>query len=110
MDCLLPGQRHSKCVKFYWIFAKLNWFFPGEHGVKRSPFFCFSPLFWCKSKPVDKVPLPNGGSVGSLAGDEGMADFEPVPREMKGKEAIRIVDLHKRFKVSSILPGNLQSN
>lgn len=44
------------------------------------------------------------GSVGSLnTGEEGLIDFEPVPREMKGKEAIKIVDLFKSFKVSKYL-------
>ncbi|KAL1502488.1 hypothetical protein ABEB36_007623 [Hypothenemus hampei] len=75
---------------------------PSEHGVKRSPFFCFSPLFWCNAKPADKIPLTNGESVGSVGslntGEENFGDFEPVPREMKGKEAIRIVDLYKNFK------------
>uniref|UniRef100_A0AAR5Q584 ABC transporter domain-containing protein n=1 Tax=Dendroctonus ponderosae TaxID=77166 RepID=A0AAR5Q584_DENPD len=85
-------------VLYGWIAYYLDSVIPSEHGVKRSPFFCFNPLFWWKSQPVDKIPLPNGESVGSLAGEEGVADFEPVPREMKGKEAIRIVDLHKRFK------------
>ncbi|CAG9770151.1 unnamed protein product [Ceutorhynchus assimilis] len=89
-------------VLYGWIAYYLDSVIPSEYGVKRSPFFCFNPRFWCKSKPADKIPLTNGeslGSVGSLnTGDEGLADFEPVPREMKGKEAIKIVDLYKSFK------------
>jgi hypothetical protein len=47
-----------------------------------------------------------GSQVGSMNGvdfgscnlvDEANADVEPVPREMKGREAIRIVDLYKSF-------------
>lgn len=50
------------------------------------------------------------GSVGSLnTGEEGLADFEPVPREMKGKEAIKIVDLFKSFKVSRYLKIGLHN-
>ncbi|XP_030747414.1 ATP-binding cassette sub-family A member 5-like [Sitophilus oryzae] len=74
---------------------------PSEHGVKRSPFFCFNPSFWCTKRPANKIPLSNGeslGSVGSLnTGEEVLTDFEPLPREMKGREAIKIVDLYKSF-------------
>lgn len=44
--------------------------------------------------------MENGGSIGSLIGHEDHGhDVEQVPREMKGKEAIRIVDLFKSFQV-----------
>lgn len=91
---------------------------PSEHGVKRSPLFCFKANFWCARKPVQRVrtpkiasnaffskltfqiPVENGGSIGSLIGNEDHNhDVEQVPREMKGKEAIRIVDLFKSFQV-----------
>ncbi|XP_066148886.1 cholesterol transporter ABCA5-like [Euwallacea fornicatus] len=90
-------------VLYGWIAFYLDSVVPSEYGVKRSPFFCFNPLFWCKAKSADKIPLSNGesvGSVGSLTpGDEGLSsDVEPVPRELKGKEAIKIVDLFKSFK------------
>lgn len=50
-----------------------------------------------------QIPLSNGGSVGSLGslntGEDTNHDVEQVPREMKGKEAIKIVDLYKSFTV-----------
>lgn len=68
---------------------------PSEHGTKQPPFFCFYPSFWITKKDV-KVPLLNGEStVNSFNNYE--ADVEPVPREMRGKEAIKIVDLVKVF-------------
>ncbi|XP_045466962.1 cholesterol transporter ABCA5-like [Harmonia axyridis] len=71
---------------------------PSESGIKRSPFFCFKPSFWCSNKPVKDYPIANGASVGSLnTGEDGNVDVEPVNREMKGREAIRIVDLYKSF-------------
>ncbi|XP_060533320.1 cholesterol transporter ABCA5-like [Cylas formicarius] len=74
---------------------------PSEHGIKRSLCFCFKPSFWCNKKSQEKIPLTNGGSVGSVGSlntqEEGNGDFEPVPREMKGREAIKIVDLYKSF-------------
>lgn len=40
--------------------------------------------------------------MGSLTtGEDGNFDVEPVSREMKGREAIKIVDLYKSFHVSS---------
>ncbi|XP_044763088.1 ABC transporter A family member 1-like [Coccinella septempunctata] len=71
---------------------------PSETGIKRSPLFCFKPSFWCSKKPVKDYPIANGGSVASLnTGEDGNVDVEPVNREMKGREAIKIVDLYKSF-------------
>lgn len=48
--------------------------------------------------------MENGGSVGSLIGNEDHnRDVEQVPREMRGKEAIRIVDLFKTFQVNCMI-------
>lgn len=53
--------------------------------------------YWCKKK-VPKIPLLNGESASSFNNvDEQQRDIEPVSREMRGREAIRIVDLHKTF-------------
>ncbi|KAB0791349.1 hypothetical protein PPYR_03149 [Photinus pyralis] len=71
---------------------------PSEHGTKRSPFFCFKLSYWCR-KRVIRVPLANGTSAGSLLnGDDANCDIEQVSREMKGREAIKIVDLFKSFQ------------
>ncbi|KAI7815451.1 ABC subfamily A member [Rhyzopertha dominica] len=70
---------------------------PSEHGIKRSPLFCLKPSFWCPKKPIQKIPA-NGSSVGSIVNsEENGQDIEQVPREMKGREAIRIVELFKSF-------------
>ncbi|PSN57079.1 ATP-binding cassette sub-family A member 5 [Blattella germanica] len=55
---------------------------PSEHGTKRSPWFCFTPGFWCSKKAAPRMNR----------------DVEPVAREMKGREAIKIVDLFKTFQ------------
>ncbi|XP_046604475.1 cholesterol transporter ABCA5-like isoform X2 [Neodiprion virginianus] len=70
---------------------------PSEYGVKRSPFFCFTPGFWCRRK-VPLVPSSNGESNSFIPGEETNRDVEPVVREMKGREAIRIVDLYKSYQ------------
>lgn len=30
---------------------------PSEHGIKRSPFFCFKPSFWCSRKPTHNTVI-----------------------------------------------------
>ncbi|CAH1111719.1 unnamed protein product [Psylliodes chrysocephalus] len=72
---------------------------PSEYGVKRSPLFCFKLAFWFPKKTVQKVPLANGeSSEHSLNNTDYTLDVEPVPREMRGREAIKIVDLYKTFQ------------
>lgn len=44
-----------------------------------------------------KVPTSNGESNSFIPGEEKNRDVEPVVREMKGREAIRIVDLYKSY-------------
>lgn len=70
---------------------------PGDHGTKHKPWFCFSKKYWFEKQPP-KLPLLNGESVNSLNNlDAQQQDVEPVSREMRGKEAIKIVDLYKSF-------------
>ncbi|XP_055532678.1 cholesterol transporter ABCA5-like [Wyeomyia smithii] len=83
------------------LYAALAFYFdcviPSDHGTKQRPCFCFSRHYWCKKK-VPKVALLNGESANSFGNlDEQTRDIEPVSREMRGKEAIRIVDLYKTF-------------
>lgn len=40
---------------------------------------------------------PNGESNSFIPGEEANRDVEPVVREMKGREAIRIIDLYKSY-------------
>ncbi|XP_034945670.1 ATP-binding cassette sub-family A member 5-like [Chelonus insularis] len=70
---------------------------PSEYGVKRPPWFCFTPGFWCKKK-VQRMPSSNGESNSFIPEEEANRDVEPVVREMKGREAIRIVDLYKSYQ------------
>ncbi|XP_055621731.1 cholesterol transporter ABCA5-like [Toxorhynchites rutilus septentrionalis] len=83
------------------LYAALAFYFdcviPSDHGTKQRPCFCLNRHYWCKKK-VPKVPLLNGESANSFNNlDEQTRDVEPVSREMRGKEAIRIVDLYKTF-------------
>ncbi|XP_020292793.1 ATP-binding cassette sub-family A member 5-like [Pseudomyrmex gracilis] len=86
------------------LYACLAYYFdsviPSEYGTKRSPWFCFVPRFWCKRKVQRnylQVPSSNGESNSFIPGEEANRDVEPVVREMKGREAIRITDLYKSY-------------
>ncbi|XP_012287761.1 ATP-binding cassette sub-family A member 5 isoform X2 [Orussus abietinus] len=79
------------CLAYY-----LDSVVPSEYGVKKPVWFCFTPGFWCKKK-VQRVPSSNGESNSFIPGEESNRDVEPVVREMKGREAIRIVDLYKSY-------------
>ncbi|XP_076292228.1 cholesterol transporter ABCA5 isoform X3 [Lasioglossum baleicum] len=107
------------------LYACLAYYFdcviPSEYGVKRTPWFCFTPGFWCQRKAPRvglqykkkterqsreklglqsylQVPSSNGESNSFIPGEETNRDIEPVVREMKGREAIRIVDLYKSYQ------------
>lgn len=85
------------------LYASLSFYLdmviPSEHGTKQRPFFCFNRNYWIQKK-VQKLPILNGEStVNSFNNnfDYQARDVEPVPREMRGREAIKIVDLYKTF-------------
>ncbi|XP_076675042.1 cholesterol transporter ABCA5 isoform X1 [Andrena cerasifolii] len=88
------------------LYACLAYYFdsviPSEYGIKRTPWFCFTPGFWCQRKAPRQsylqVPSSNGESNSFIPGEETNRDIEPVVREMKGREAIRIVDLYKSYQ------------
>ncbi|XP_024942835.1 ATP-binding cassette sub-family A member 5 [Cephus cinctus] len=80
------------CIAYY-----LDSVVPSEYGIKRSPWFCFTRGFWCKRK-AQRAPSSNGESNSFIPGEEANRDVEPVVREMKGREAIRIVDLYKSYQ------------
>jgi ATP-binding cassette subfamily A (ABC1) protein 5 len=56
------------------------------------------PLFTIIVFPFCQIPSVNGESGSFNAGEEANRDVEPVAREMKGREAINIVDLYKTFQ------------
>lgn len=70
---------------------------PSEHGTKQNICFCLTKKFWFKNK-IPKTLLLNGESANSFNNfDDHALDVESVPREMKERQAIRIVDLYKSF-------------
>ncbi|CAG2053674.1 unnamed protein product [Timema podura] len=58
---------------------------------------CVLPRFWCPKKTTPRIPSVNGESGSFNTAEELNNDVEPVARELKGREAIKIVDLFKTF-------------
>lgn len=72
---------------------------PNDHSIRRSPLFCLNPMFWCNKQSDRATATANGEPFTYLTTEESESgDIEPVPSELKGREAIRIEDLHKTFK------------
>lgn len=53
--------------------------FLGEHGIKRRPWFCILPSFWCGSKHKSHINafLTNSNGETNVIPNK---DIEPVPR------------------------------
>lgn len=75
---------------------------PSEHGVKQSPLFCVRRSYWWprSTAAAAGVATNNASPASAMALNGGAVerDVEPVSRELRGREAIRIVDLHKSFQ------------
>ena len=71
---------------------KVQCVFLDEHGLKRSPLFCFTPSYWL-SKPKGNLLLEN------IDGESNSNDnIEEIAEEYKDKNNCRIFDLHKTYK------------
>ncbi|XP_016838488.1 ATP-binding cassette sub-family A member 5 isoform X2 [Nasonia vitripennis] len=55
------------------------------------------PTIRIAADDCQQAPAVNGESNSFIPGEEANRDVEPVVREMKGREAIRIVDLYKSY-------------
>ena len=67
-------------------------------GTKRTPWFCFTPGFWCPEESSASTIVKRRVKILLYLGEETNRDIEPVVREMKGREAISIVDLYKSYQ------------
>ncbi|NXM25163.1 ABC8B protein, partial [Oxyruncus cristatus] len=68
---------------------------PGKYGIPASPFFCLKSSYWMRSRRGSTREIPRStASPEELLGD----DVEPVPPEFRGKEAIRLHNIKKKYK------------
>ncbi|KAM6964539.1 LOW QUALITY PROTEIN: cholesterol transporter ABCA5 [Tautogolabrus adspersus] len=86
------------CILYLLLAVYLDQVLPGEFGVRRSLLYFLKPSYWSKRRKryveVSSVYNDTEGK-GGPSGDE---SIEPVSPEFRGKEAIRIHNIHKVYK------------
>ncbi|KAK9407059.1 ATP-binding cassette sub-family A member 10-like [Crotalus adamanteus] len=91
--CLLIDSLLYMLLAFY--FDKVV---PDKYGVPYPPLFFLKKTYWCKPKRPYTGDVPtNERSHGSIFSD----NAEPVPPEFDGKEAIRLNNIKKIYKMKS---------
>ncbi|XP_068455299.1 cholesterol transporter ABCA5 [Clinocottus analis] len=85
------------CVLYLLLALYLDQVLPGEFGMRRSLLYFLKPSYWSKRRKryVEVSSLYDADPKGAPAGDESV---EPVSPEFRGKEAIRISNIHKVYK------------
>ncbi|XP_076007941.1 cholesterol transporter ABCA5 [Genypterus blacodes] len=84
------------CVLYLLLAIYLDQVLPGEFGIKRSLVYFLKPSYWSKRRKryVEVSSVYDTEANGSVGGDE---SAEPVSPEFRGKEAIRINNIHKVY-------------
>ncbi|XP_026580474.1 ATP-binding cassette sub-family A member 8-B-like, partial [Pseudonaja textilis] len=91
--CLLIDSVLYMLLAFY--FDKVV---PDKYGVPYPPLFFLKKTYWCKPKSPYTGNVPTSEwSHGSIFSD----NTEPVPPEFDGKEAIRLNNIKKNYKMKS---------
>ncbi|XP_060889352.1 ATP-binding cassette sub-family A member 5 [Labrus mixtus] len=85
------------CILYLLLAVYLDQVLPGEFGVRRSLLYFLKPSYWSKRRKryVEVSSVYDAEGKGGPSGDE---SIEPVSPEFRGKEAIRIVNIHKVYK------------
>uniref|UniRef100_A0A3Q4AVM2 Cholesterol transporter ABCA5 n=1 Tax=Mola mola TaxID=94237 RepID=A0A3Q4AVM2_MOLML len=85
------------CVLYLLLAIYLDQVLPGEYGIKRSLLYFLKPSYWSKHRTryVEVSSVYDTEVNGTLVGSESV---EPVSQEFRGKEAIRINNIHKVYK------------
>uniref|UniRef100_A0A8D3CCQ9 Cholesterol transporter ABCA5 n=1 Tax=Scophthalmus maximus TaxID=52904 RepID=A0A8D3CCQ9_SCOMX len=85
------------CVLYLLLAVYLDQVLPGEFGMRRSLVYFLKPSYWSKrSKRYVEVSSVYDAEVNGAPG--GNESVEPVSPEFRGKEAIRINNIHKVYK------------
>ncbi|XP_068610443.1 cholesterol transporter ABCA5 [Brachionichthys hirsutus] len=85
------------CILYLLLAVYLDQVLPGEFGLRRSLIYFLKPSYWSRHrKHYAEVNSVYETEVnGTPVGDE---SIEPVSPEFRGKEAIRIKNIHKVYK------------
>ncbi|KAM3592158.1 uncharacterized protein V6R79_013887 [Siganus canaliculatus] len=85
------------CVLYLLLAVYLDQVLPGEFGMRRSLLYFLKPSYWSQrsKRYVEVSSVYDAEANGAPAGAECV---EPVSPEFRGKEAIRISNIHKVYK------------
>ncbi|XP_059181099.1 ATP-binding cassette sub-family A member 5 [Centropristis striata] len=85
------------CILYLVLAVYLDQVLPGEFGMRRSLVYFLKPSYWSKRRKryVEVSSVYDAEVKGATGGDESV---EPVSPEFRGKEAIRISNIHKVYK------------
>ncbi len=94
----LLQQRFASLLRFYQVlkillnlFAKdLDFAFADHHGLRRPPWFCLTPSYWCNKKgggdSQSNLMMQENGEVAHHLDNP---NVEPVPPETRARDALR---------------------
>lgn len=85
------------CILYLLLAIYLDQVLPGEFGMRRSLLYFLKPSYWSKHRKryVEVSSVYDAEMKGTGGGGE---CIEPVSPEFRGKEAIRINNIHKVYK------------
>lgn len=85
------------CILYLLLAVYLDQVLPGEFGMRRSLLYFLKPSYWSKRRKryVEVSSVYDAEVKGAQSGEE---CIEPVSPEFRGKEAIRINNIHKVYK------------
>ncbi|XP_033975755.1 ATP-binding cassette sub-family A member 5 isoform X1 [Trematomus bernacchii] len=85
------------CILYLLLAVYLDQVLPGDFGMKRSLVYFLKPSYWSKRRKryVEVSSVYDTEVKGTSGGDE---PVEPISPEFRGKEAIRINNIHKVYK------------
>ncbi|XP_062976121.1 ATP-binding cassette sub-family A member 10-like [Elgaria multicarinata webbii] len=87
------------CVLYMLLTVYFDKVVPDKYGVPYPALFFLKKSYWCKSRRRYTGFAPtNERSHGNIFSD----NVEPVPSEFDGKEAIRLNNIKKTYKVKSV--------
>ncbi|KAF4084937.1 hypothetical protein AMELA_G00111750 [Ameiurus melas] len=85
------------CILYLLLAIYLEQVLPGEFGMRRSMIYFLKPSYWSRRRKryVEVSSVYEAEVNGTPTADESV---EPVSPEFRGKEAIRICNIHKTYK------------
>lgn len=85
------------CILYLLLAIYLDQVLPGEFGMRRPLLYFLKPSYWSKHR-MQYTEVSSGYDAEANGGPGGDESMEPVSPEFRGKEAIRISNIHKVYR------------